>query len=98
MKKDLTNKLDAAADDIYWDGYADGIAEYKELVINYMDEIESNSNRSMFDALEWELIDMYDIPRELNDKPTDIEKIEFIGSTSMFEKLLNILGGKGKGK
>ena len=50
----------------------------------------------MFDALEWELIDMYDIPTELNAKPVEIEKIEFIGSTSMFEKLLNILGGKGR--
>ena len=96
MRRDLTNKLDEVADDIYWDGYADGIAEYKELVISYMEEIESNSNRSIFDALEWELIDMYDIPTELNAKPVEIEKIEFIGSTSMFEKLLNILGGKGR--
>ena len=96
MRRDLTNKLDEVADDIYWDGYADGIAEYKELVISYMEEIESNSNRSMFDALEWELIDMYDIPQELNAKPVEIEKIEFIGSTSMIEKLLNILGGKGR--
>ena len=98
MRRDLTNKLDEVADDIYWDGYADGIAEYKELVISYMEEIESNSNRSMFDALEWELIDMHGIPQELNDKPVEMEKIEFIGSTSMFEKLLNILGGKEKGR
>ena len=98
MKKDLTDKLDEIADDIYWDGYADGIAEYKELVISYMEEIDSNINPSMFDALEWELIDMYDIPQELNDKPVEMEKIEFIGSTSMFEKLLNILGGKEKGR
>lgn len=94
MRRDLTNKLDEVADDIYWDGYADGIAEYKELVMNYMKENNFNFNRSMLDALEWELIDMYDIPTELNAKPVEIEKIEFIGSTSMFEQLLKILGGK----
>jgi predicted house-cleaning noncanonical NTP pyrophosphatase (MazG superfamily) len=96
MRRELTNKLDEVADDIYWDGYADGITEYKELVMNYMKENNFNFNRSMLDALEWELIDMYDIPTELNTKPLETEKIEFIGDRSMFEQLLNILGGKGR--
>ena len=96
MRRELTNKLDEVADDIYWDGYADGITEYKELVMNYMKENNFNFNRSMLDALEWELIDMYDIPTELNTKPLETEKIEFIGDRSMSEQLLNILGGKGR--
>jgi len=96
MRRELTNKLDEVADDIYWDGYADGITEYKELVMNYMKENNFNFNSSMLDALEWELIDMYDIPTELNTKPLETEKIEFIGDRSMFEQLLKILGGKGR--
>ena len=94
MRRDLTNKLDEVADDIYWDGYADGIAESKELVMNYMKENNFNFNRSMLDALEWELIDMYDIPTELSSKPLETEKIEFPEDRGVFEQLLKILGGK----
>lgn len=96
MRRELTNKLDEIADDIYWDGYADGISEYKELVMSYMKENNFNFNRSMLDALEWELIDAYDIPSELNTKPLDTEKIEFIGDKNIFQQLLNIVGGKEK--